>query len=206
MAATPLVIIGKVIHDSASASPPLRPLSDFNVTQNIFRTHFDLTNEENIWSALAGALPYSFVRLGFDQMAVQRYIAARTLRQAKRMAVTGAAIVITFFVVAAFGALAIIYWYRDCDLALSGAISSYDQVWHAVGRGLSAIPPPPVIPGTMDRCPLMTNATDAHDPVEQSVGGSLPYVFPLYWLSFYWMALAAELLTIILGTVISLLT
>ncbi|XP_049273352.1 putative sodium-dependent multivitamin transporter [Rhipicephalus sanguineus] len=128
MAATPLIIIGKVIYDSQSARPPLRPLSDFNVTQNIFRTKFDLTSEENFWSCLAGALPYSFVRTGFDQMAVQRFIAARTLRQAKRMAITGAVFVVTFLVVAAFGALAIIYWYRDCDLVLSGAISSYDKV------------------------------------------------------------------------------
>ncbi|KAL1414021.1 hypothetical protein MTO96_030761 [Rhipicephalus appendiculatus] len=203
MAATPLIIIGKVAHDSPSASPPLRPLNDFNVTQYIFNTNLDLTSDENFWSCLAGTLPYSFVRLGFDQMAVQRFIAARTLRQAKRIPVIGAAFVITFFVVSAFGALAIIYWYRDCDLALTGAISSYDEVvpyfvrerlsdvtmlrglflagllsastrvlrgrallvcalqlWHGVGRGLAAIPPLPVIPGTTERCPLMTNTTD----------------------------------------------
>ncbi|KAH7943435.1 hypothetical protein HPB52_008277 [Rhipicephalus sanguineus] len=40
------------------------------------------------------------------------------------------------------------------------------QLWHAIGRGLSAIPPPPVIQGTMDRCPLVTNATESPDPVE----------------------------------------
>ncbi|KAL1445385.1 hypothetical protein MTO96_045054 [Rhipicephalus appendiculatus] len=296
MAATPLIIIGKVAHDSPSASPPLRPLNDFNVTQYIFNTNLDLTSDENFWSCLAGTLPYSFVRLGFDQMAVQRFIAARTLRQAKRIPVIGAAFVITFFVVSAFGALAIIYWYRDCDLALTGAISSYDEVvpyfvrerlsdvtmlrglflagllsaststvssivnshaatfyldivspyidmsestavhvmrilalasgiimtlfaivvpylgtatrlfismytsaagpfaglvllaisspwvnakgvtwacllvcalqlWHGVGRGLAAIPPLPVIPGTTERCPLMTNTTDTPDLV-----------------------------------------
>ncbi|KAL1444061.1 hypothetical protein MTO96_030062 [Rhipicephalus appendiculatus] len=208
MAATPLIIIGKVIYDSPTASPPLRPLSDFNVTQYIFTTNFDLTSEENFWSCLAGAMPYSLVRTGFDQMAVQRFIAARTLREAKRMAVTGAVFVVSFLVVAAFAALAIIYWYRDCDLALSGAISSYDQLfislyssaagpfaglvllaisspwvnakgaawacllvcalqlWHAVGRGLAAIPAPPVIQGTMDRCPLVSNATDSRDPCQ----------------------------------------
>ncbi|KAL1445528.1 hypothetical protein MTO96_044968 [Rhipicephalus appendiculatus] len=248
MAATPLIIIGKVAHDSPSASPPLRPLNDFNVTQYIFNTNLDLTSDENFWSCLAGTLPYSFVRLGFDQMAVQRFIAARTLRQAKRIPVIGAAFVITFFVVSAFGALAIIYWYRDCDLALTGAISSYDelfismytsaagpfaglvllaisspwvnakgvtwacllvcalQLWHGAGRGLAAIPPLPVIPGTTGRCPLMTNTTDTPDLVEKATAENLPYVFPLYRLSFYWMALSGELLTIILGTAFSLLT
>ncbi|KAL3223423.1 hypothetical protein MRX96_027594 [Rhipicephalus microplus] len=83
MAATPLIIIGKVIYDSPNASPPLRPLSDFNVTHYIF----------------------SFVRTGFDQMAVQRFIAARTLQQAKRMAITGAVFVVIFLVMAAVGAL-----------------------------------------------------------------------------------------------------
>ncbi|XP_037572159.1 sodium-coupled monocarboxylate transporter 1-like [Dermacentor silvarum] len=298
MAATPVIIIGKVIYDSDSANPPLRPLSDFNATQYMFRTSFDPTTEENVWSGLAGALPYSFVRFGFDQMVVQRFMAARTLREAKRLAVTGAVLVIAFFVTSAFGALSIIYWYRDCDLALSGAISSYDQVvpyflrerlsdvtmvrgiflagllsaststvssivnshaatfyidivspyvdmsestavnvmrllalasgtimtlfaiavpyvgsattvfvslytsaagpfaglillaisspwvnakgaalacllacalqlWHAVGRGLSAMPAPPVIAGTMDRCPLVTNDTDPAEGVEE---------------------------------------
>ncbi|XP_075724454.1 putative sodium-dependent multivitamin transporter isoform X2 [Rhipicephalus microplus] len=308
MAATPLIIIGKVIYDSPNASPPLRPLSDFNVTHYIFRTNLDLTSEENFWSCLAGTLPYSFVRTGFDQMAVQRFIAARTLQQAKRMAITGAVFVVIFLVMAAVGALTIIYWYRDCDLALSGAISSYDQVvpyfvkerlsdvtmlrgvflaglvgaststvssivnshaatfyidivspyidmsektavrvmrllalasgtimtlfaiavpylgtatrgaawaclfvcalqlWHAVGRGLSAIPRPPVIQGTMDRCPILTNTTDSPDSVEATIAENLPYVFPLYRVSFYWIALSGEILTMLLGTIFSLAT
>ncbi|XP_065312117.1 putative sodium-dependent multivitamin transporter isoform X2 [Dermacentor albipictus] len=64
------------------------------------------------------------------------------------------------------------------------------QLWHAVGRGLSAVPAPPVIAGTMDRCPLVTNDTDPTEGVEESMAESLPYVFPLYRLSFYWMALS----------------
>ncbi|XP_070378927.1 sodium-coupled monocarboxylate transporter 1-like isoform X3 [Dermacentor albipictus] len=337
MATTPVIIIAKVIYDSDSASPPLRPMTDFNAAQHIFRTNFDPTTDENFWSGLAATLPFSFVRLGFDQMSVQRFMAARTLRQAKRIVITGAVFVITFFLTSAFGALAIIYWYRDCDLALSGAINSYDQVvpyflrerlsnvtmvrglflagllsaststvssivnshaatfyidivspyvdmsektavnvmrllamasgtimtlfaiavpyvgsatrvfvslyssaagpfaglillaisspwvnakgaawacllvcalqlWHAVGRGLSAMPAPPVISRTMDRCPLVTNDTNPTEGVEESMAESLPYVFPLYRLSFYWMALSGELLTIILGTIFSLVT
>ncbi|XP_037571614.2 uncharacterized protein LOC119453632 [Dermacentor silvarum] len=68
------------------------------------------------------------------------------------------------------------------------------------------MPAPPVIAGTMDRCPLVTNHTDPAEVVEESMTESVPYVFPLYRLSFFWMALSGELITIILGTVFSLLT
>ncbi|XP_070379545.1 sodium/iodide cotransporter-like isoform X2 [Dermacentor albipictus] len=127
MLASPAIIIGKVIYDSGSASPPLRPMSDLNVTEYILRTNVDLTSDENVWTALAGALPYSLARTGFDQMAVQRFMAARTLREAKRIVITGALFVLSFFALAAFGALAIVYWYRDCDPVLAGVIRSFDQ-------------------------------------------------------------------------------
>ncbi|XP_077491140.1 sodium-coupled monocarboxylate transporter 2-like [Amblyomma americanum] len=128
MFASPIVIIGKVIYDSSSASPPLRPLSNFNLTEYMFRTNFDLANEENVWSILAGALPFILVRTGFDQMAVQRFIAARTVRQAKWISVAGASSFAFFILLDAFGALALIYWYRDCDPLLAGAIRSHDQI------------------------------------------------------------------------------
>lgn len=80
------------------------------------------------------------------------------------------------------------------------------QLWHAVGRGLSAIPRPPVIQGTMDRCPILTNTTDSPDSVEATIAENLPYVFPLYRVSFYWIALSGEILTMLLGTIFSLAT
>ncbi|KAK8775616.1 hypothetical protein V5799_031041 [Amblyomma americanum] len=83
MLASPLIIIGKIIYDSGSVDPPLRPLSDFNVTHSMLRTEFDLTSDENVWSGLAGTLPFCLVRVGFDQMPVQRFMAAKTLRQAR---------------------------------------------------------------------------------------------------------------------------
>ncbi|XP_075559934.1 sodium-coupled monocarboxylate transporter 1-like [Dermacentor variabilis] len=340
MLASPAIIIGKVMYDSGSASPPLRSMSDLNVTQYILRTNMDLTSDENVWSALAGALPYSLVRTGFDQMAVQRFIAARTLREAKRIVITGALFVLSFFALAAVGALAIVYWYRDCDPVLAGLIKSFDQIvpyymrerltdvavlrglflagllgaststvssivnshaatfyidivspyvsmsdrtaanvmrllalasgtimtlfaiavpflgtatrlfvslyssasgpfsglillaisspwvnakgaawasilvcvlqlWHAVGRMLSAIPPPPVIPGTLERCPSRSNDTGmlagsrilADEPLQYGL-----YVFPLYRLSFFWITFIGALLTILLGTTLSLVT
>nr|XP_054923405.1 uncharacterized protein LOC126525114 [Dermacentor andersoni] len=37
------------------------------------------------------------------------------------------------------------------------------QIWHAIGRSLSGISTPPILYGTLDRCPLPTNSTDGMD-------------------------------------------
>nr|XP_054933939.1 putative sodium-dependent multivitamin transporter [Dermacentor andersoni] len=101
----------------------------------------DLTSDENVWSGLAGAVPFSLVRTGFDQMAVQRFMAARTLRDAKRIAVAGPLFVLLFFFVADCAGIAIIYWFRDCDPLLRGAIKSYDQIIpHYMMTNLANVP------------------------------------------------------------------
>ncbi|XP_077492211.1 sodium-coupled monocarboxylate transporter 1-like [Amblyomma americanum] len=128
MVLSPLVIISKVIYDSNFVSPPLRPMTDANLTDFWFRTSFDATNDENFWSGMAGALAFSFVRTGFDQMAVQRFMAARTLREAKGIAIAGPLFVFVFFFLGDCTGIAIIYWFRDCDPVLRGSITSYDQV------------------------------------------------------------------------------
>ncbi|KAL1479111.1 hypothetical protein MTO96_052134 [Rhipicephalus appendiculatus] len=61
-------------------------------------------------------------------MAVQRFMAAKTLREAQRIAVAGPVFVMCFFSLGAMTGIAVIYWYRDCDPVLSGAIKSYDQI------------------------------------------------------------------------------
>ncbi|XP_049273292.1 putative sodium-dependent multivitamin transporter [Rhipicephalus sanguineus] len=128
MFAAPLSIIGKVLYDSGSASPPLRSMSDFNYAEYVFRTDFDVSSDENIWSTLVSAMPYTLVRVAFDQMSVQRFMAARTLQAAKRTAVAGGLFVLFFFTIAITAGVALIYWYRDCDPVLRGAIKTFDQV------------------------------------------------------------------------------
>lgn len=128
MFASPLIIIGKVIYDSGNANPPLRPLGGLNTTEYVLRANLDLTTDENVWSGLVGGLPYALVRTGFDQMAFQRFMAARNLKDAKRIVVASAFFVIIFFVIIDLAALLLIYWYRDCDPLLSGVISSPDQI------------------------------------------------------------------------------
>lgn len=48
-----------------------------------FRMNVDITSDDNFWSCLIGGLPYILVRMGFDQMVVQRYMAASNVRAAK---------------------------------------------------------------------------------------------------------------------------
>ncbi|KAL3195982.1 hypothetical protein MRX96_001743 [Rhipicephalus microplus] len=128
MFASPFIIIGKVIYDSYYVSPPLRPIVDINVTDYVFRTNLDFTTDENMWSGLAGAIPFSFVRTVFDQMAVQRFMAAKTLREAQRISIFGPLFVLCFFLLGATTGIVMIYWYRDCNPVLSGTIKSFDQI------------------------------------------------------------------------------
>ncbi|XP_037582048.1 sodium/iodide cotransporter-like [Dermacentor silvarum] len=125
---SPIVIIAKVLYDSLSVTPPLRPMSNANITDFAFRMNFDITTDENFWSGMAGALPFSLVRTGLDQMAVQRFMAARTLRDAKRIALAGPLLVLFFFFLGECTAIVIMYWFRDCDPVLRGAIKSYDEI------------------------------------------------------------------------------
>ncbi|XP_075725211.1 putative sodium-dependent multivitamin transporter [Rhipicephalus microplus] len=124
----PLTIIVKVLYDSSHVEPALRPMSDLNVTEYMFRVNLNLTLDENIWSCFIGGLPYIFVRVGFDQMVVQRFMAARSEHDAKRIAVVSSVFVVFFFFIIGVAGGTIIYWYRDCDPLLSGAIKNYDQV------------------------------------------------------------------------------
>ncbi|KAK8759349.1 hypothetical protein V5799_003017 [Amblyomma americanum] len=273
-------------------------------------------------------------------MSVQRFMAARSLRAAKRTTVAGSHFILFFFLMAVFAGVAIIYWYRDCDPLVKGVIKSYDQivpyymtqslsevsmlrglflagvlgaststvssvvnsnaatfyvdvltpyvkmserkavlvmrllafasgaimtmlavaapaagtvarafvslyasasgpfaglvllaisspwvnakgagwacvlvcglqVWHAVGRSLSHVAIPPLLTGTLERCPLALNTTQNFTNPESSVQGShssSSYVFPLYQLSFLWISSIGALLTIFLGTTLSLAT
>ncbi|KAH6924270.1 hypothetical protein HPB50_014567 [Hyalomma asiaticum] len=68
------------------------------------------------------------VSTSLDQMAVQRFMAARTLSDAKRIALAGPLLVLFFFFLGEGTAMAIMYWFRDCDPLMRGAIRSYDEI------------------------------------------------------------------------------
>ncbi|KAK8779225.1 hypothetical protein V5799_019434, partial [Amblyomma americanum] len=128
MIAAPITIIANVINDSRAVSPPLTAISEFNVTKYLISNHVDMTTDDNMWTMLLAGSPYALVRAGFDQMAVQRFMAARTLSEARWIAVAGTLFVVAFFASVGFAALALVYWYRDCDPLVYGAITSYDQI------------------------------------------------------------------------------
>lgn len=128
MTASPLIIISKIIYDAIHSEVPPRPLTEFNSTFYFVQTSMDLTTDETIWAAAIGAFPFHVVRLGLDQMITQRFLAAKSLRDAKVVAFTCIGILSFFYALNGVTALAIIYWFRDCDPVLTGAISRYDQV------------------------------------------------------------------------------
>ncbi|KAK8779771.1 hypothetical protein V5799_018888 [Amblyomma americanum] len=83
------------------------------------------------------------------------------------------------------------------------------QLWHAVGRSLSNIAPVPLLPKSLDRCPLLANTTDANMENISMAGDFMPKnsaVFPLYQISYHWISLIGLMLTMVLGTTLSLVT
>ncbi|KAH7966520.1 hypothetical protein HPB49_017174 [Dermacentor silvarum] len=126
----PLTILGTILYDSVHnpASSHLRPFSDIDLKPYLLQTDLDLTKDENVWSCAVGLLAGHAYRMGMDQMVVQRYASAKSLREAQRTAFLGSALlVISTFLLAAV-AMALVYWYRDCDPLLSGAIKNIEQV------------------------------------------------------------------------------
>ncbi|KAM7308511.1 sodium-coupled monocarboxylate transporter 1 [Ixodes scapularis] len=91
-------------------------------------TTLDFTKDENIWSCLIGALPLHVYRTGMDQMVVQRYMASRTLEDAKWTAGIGMALLSLFYLSLIGMGMLLIYWFRDCDPFLSGSIEQLDQI------------------------------------------------------------------------------
>ncbi|KAH7971318.1 hypothetical protein HPB49_021416 [Dermacentor silvarum] len=128
MTASPLIIVFKIIYDAAHSAAPLRPLADMNGTAYFLRTDIDFTTDETIWASSLAAFPNQLMRLGLDQMITQRFLAARSLQDARIVAFAGAALVGVFYSLNGVTALALLYWFRDCDPVLSGFISRHDQV------------------------------------------------------------------------------
>ncbi|CAN7990210.1 unnamed protein product, partial [Ixodes pacificus] len=136
--ASPVTVIGKVIYDANYKSLDLRPMSDFDTRPYMFEYSFDLTKEENVWAYVFGMMTMMLTRAGMDQMSAQRFLAARTLADAQRVACIGILLLIVGFSVLECMGIALIFWYRDCDPVMSGKISAFDQIVpHYVNEYLS---------------------------------------------------------------------
>ncbi|KAM7304175.1 sodium-coupled monocarboxylate transporter 2 [Ixodes scapularis] len=124
----PVTIIIKVIYDAHKESVKLEPLEKWDTRPYFLDISLDFTKDENVWACLVGLLGVHIYVMGLEQMTVQRYAAARSLKDAKRVALTAALVTSVFHLLRAITAFALIYWYRNCDPLTTGDIVTVDQV------------------------------------------------------------------------------
>ncbi|KAM7301597.1 sodium-coupled monocarboxylate transporter 2 [Ixodes scapularis] len=126
----PLTVVIKIIYDS-SYGPDAnlrRPVDDVDIQPYFLEASFDLTKEENVWACIFGSIAPSMYRMGVGQMIVQRYAAAKSLQEAQSTVYLGSTLFFVSFALLSVVGMSLIYWYRDCDPFLLGAISRVDQV------------------------------------------------------------------------------
>ncbi|CAN7937029.1 unnamed protein product, partial [Ixodes hexagonus] len=137
----PATIIFKVIYDAFHLTVPLRPLSDLDVKPYFLDTSLDFTRDENVWSCLVGLSAMALYSSSIGPAIVQRYLAARTLKDAQRTACLGVLLSVTFSCIQISMTLVLIFWYRDCDPLLLGSVRKIDQLLpFYVKQNLSNIP------------------------------------------------------------------
>ncbi|CAN8019390.1 unnamed protein product [Ixodes persulcatus] len=124
----PATIMIKILCDSQSDIFNIRPLNDFDFGNFAIDTTLDFTKDENTWTGLIGMLAIHIYRSGMDQMVVQRYLASRTLEEAKRTAGVGMVLLSLFAAAQTAVGILLIYWFRDCDPQLSGGIKKLEQL------------------------------------------------------------------------------
>nr|XP_037268345.1 sodium-coupled monocarboxylate transporter 1-like isoform X1 [Rhipicephalus microplus] len=129
----PLTILVKILYDSifdvtADASVARRPFSDIDIRPYMFRTSLDFTSDENMWACSVGLLASHIYRVAMDQMVVQRYAAARSLPEAQKTVLAGSVLLVVSTGFLGVVAMALIYWYRDCDPILFGTIHKIEQL------------------------------------------------------------------------------
>ncbi|CAN8001807.1 unnamed protein product, partial [Ixodes hexagonus] len=124
----PTTIIAKVVYDSYSSTVEMRELLDIDWKSYILESKLDFTHDENIWSCVVGLGAMILYRHGMDQMIVQRYLASRTIKDAQKTAYIGVLLTAIYLAFLGVFAGALVYWFRDCDPMLTGAISNSDQI------------------------------------------------------------------------------
>ncbi|KAG0417809.1 hypothetical protein HPB47_005338 [Ixodes persulcatus] len=80
----PITIVGKVIYDSYHRGINHHSDMQDNIEKYIWNSQLNFREDENVWAYLVGMLASSLYREGLDQTVVQRFLAARCLRDARR--------------------------------------------------------------------------------------------------------------------------
>ncbi|KAG0429143.1 hypothetical protein HPB47_023925, partial [Ixodes persulcatus] len=124
----PATIIIKVVVDSYGGTKKLAPLSELNPSVYFLDTSLDFTKDENLWACLIAIMGFHLYFLCLEQMLVQRSMSCRSLKEAQRTSYSGILLMVFFHILRSFTALALIYWYRNCDPLLTGEITKVDQI------------------------------------------------------------------------------
>ncbi|XP_050027153.2 sodium-coupled monocarboxylate transporter 2-like [Dermacentor andersoni] len=124
----PTTVIAKIIVDSASSRGASQALHELDLRTYVANVAFDITHDENVWSAFVASTTASIYRVGLDQVVVQRCMASRTLGSAQRTVLMGSLMLVAVYATNLAVTVALIVWFWGCDPKLSGAINSYDQI------------------------------------------------------------------------------
>ncbi|XP_077486513.1 sodium-coupled monocarboxylate transporter 1-like [Amblyomma americanum] len=124
----PVLIICKVVFDASNGDDRIQPLAELDLRKYLFNISADVTTEENVWSILIGSAPIFISRICMDQGTAQRYLASRTLQEAKLIVVAGTLMSCLYYACMAGTGLALTLRYKGCDPYLAGLIRGPDQL------------------------------------------------------------------------------
>ncbi|XP_077496388.1 sodium-coupled monocarboxylate transporter 1-like [Amblyomma americanum] len=122
----PMLIMAKVAYDAGSTGA--RPLNELDSRKYFLNTAFDLTKDENVWAVVIASTPTFFNRICLDQGTAQRYLASRTLKQAKWTVIIGTLFASLYYALLTGAGAALTSRYRGCDPLLAGSIKRFDQL------------------------------------------------------------------------------
>ncbi|KAL3225301.1 hypothetical protein MRX96_049271 [Rhipicephalus microplus] len=123
----PTTVIAHIIANAGSSTGVQQALHELDMLKYIANVTFDIGDNENVWSSLLASASVSLYRVGLDQVAFQRCMASRSLRDAKRTLIMGSFMLISVYIVNFFVVFVLALWFWGCDPKLSSAISTRDQ-------------------------------------------------------------------------------
>ncbi|XP_077533102.1 sodium-coupled monocarboxylate transporter 1-like [Haemaphysalis longicornis] len=124
----PMLVMVKVASDASHGHVQTRRLGDYDPSKYFFDVTVDLTTDETVWAVLVASAPMFINRVCLDQMTVQRYLASKTLKEAKRTVMIGTVMTCIFYALATGEAVALSSRYSGCDPLMLGKIQRLDQL------------------------------------------------------------------------------
>nr|XP_037269002.1 sodium/iodide cotransporter-like isoform X2 [Rhipicephalus microplus] len=160
----PVLIIVKVATNTTSH---LRPLSEMDIRSYLFNITVDFSTNENTWAVIIASSSMFLNRICFDQGTVQRYLASRTLEEAKLTLIVGTLMTCAYYALLTGAAIALTCKYSGCDPHLLGSIERIDQLipffitQELSGSGISGIFLAGVVSASISTVSSMVNSQAA---------------------------------------------